>query len=273
MFGRYKKRTFSLQLSVFGKWSFFRAHSKSPNTTIIGVSAGTGENPKWHFWLHKGHFGKGPRQGVLLSVIPKSCALLKTLYVYCFQQNTALQTWKIATCKKNRILPKTGVVCQNAKSCFWSVSFVFWWSYFFSSLFLCLCFVKRPKKGYFLAIWDVFLNFVPPRGLSLKSFFSSYSVFFLGFPFVPPFKIPFFLCFLSINPFFENILIWGFFYFSFSCLSLSYCLLFFETNFPNIPFLTQVAFILGRFFFFCCFCFVFIVYVSAFLFLFWFCFW
>ena len=40
--------------------TFFGAHSKSPNTTKIGVF---------------------PRKGVLLSVMPKSCVLLKTLFL------------------------------------------------------------------------------------------------------------------------------------------------------------------------------------------------
>ena len=43
--------------------TFFGAHSKSPNTTKIGVSAGTGENPKCHFWLQKCHFGFSLEKG------------------------------------------------------------------------------------------------------------------------------------------------------------------------------------------------------------------
>ena len=38
-------------------------HRNSPNITTIGVAAGPGENPKWHVWLQKCHFGKGPRNG------------------------------------------------------------------------------------------------------------------------------------------------------------------------------------------------------------------
>ena len=43
--------------------TFWGAHSKSPNTTKIGVSADTGENPKWHFWLQKCHFGFSLEKG------------------------------------------------------------------------------------------------------------------------------------------------------------------------------------------------------------------
>ena len=59
-----KRCAFSLQLSVLGKWSFFGAHSKSLNTTKIGVSAGKGENPKWQFWLQKCHFGFSLEKGL-----------------------------------------------------------------------------------------------------------------------------------------------------------------------------------------------------------------
>ena len=79
---------------------------------------------------------------------------------------------------------------------------------------MCLCFVKKPKKANFPQ-FERFLNFVPPKGLSLKSFFSSYSVFFLVFLFVIPFKIPFFLCFLSINPFVRKHYYFGFHVFFF----------------------------------------------------------
>ena len=92
---------------------------------------------------------------------------------------------------------------------------------------------------------------------SLKSFFSSYSAFFLGCPFCLPFQKSIFLCILSIKPFFESIIIVGFFYFSYSCLFLMLAC-FFETNFPNIPWSNpgcfhfwQVLFFLQLF----CFCF------------------
>ena len=54
---------FLLQLSVFGKWSFFVPTSKSLNTTKIGVSAGTGEKPKWHFWFANVPFWEGASKG------------------------------------------------------------------------------------------------------------------------------------------------------------------------------------------------------------------
>ena len=47
----------------FWKMVLSCGHSKWQNTIKIGVSAGTRENPKWHFWLQKCQFVKGPRKG------------------------------------------------------------------------------------------------------------------------------------------------------------------------------------------------------------------
>ena len=59
-----KNRAFSLQLSVFGKWSFFWCPFKvTKHYNNRGFSRHRG-NPKWHFWLQKCHLGKGPRKGV-----------------------------------------------------------------------------------------------------------------------------------------------------------------------------------------------------------------
>ena len=117
--------------------------------------------------------------------------------------------------------------------------------------FVFLFFVwEKTNKGYFPAILEFFFFFVSPKGLSLKSFFSSYSVFFSGFPFVCPFKTPFFLCFLSINPFLENIDILvslSFFFLPFPFLMF---VCFFQTNFPNIPFWNPSCFHVWLFYLF-----------------------
>ena len=78
-----EKCVFSLQLPVFGKWHFFNIQNHQ-TLQNLGVSAGTGENPKWHFRFQKCHFGFSPRKGVSLSVIHKSCVLLKTLFYGAF---------------------------------------------------------------------------------------------------------------------------------------------------------------------------------------------
>ena len=59
---------------------------------------------------------------------------------------------------------------------------------------------KKAQKGYFPAVFEAFFLFSSPKGLSFKSFFSSYYVLFPCFPFVFPFKIPS-LFFAFIRPF------------------------------------------------------------------------
>ena len=111
-----------------------------------------------------------------------------------------------------------------------------------------VCFFP-PQKVYFPTILEV-LNFVPPKGLSLKSFFSPYSVFFFGFPFCLPFQNSIFLCFLSINPHFENIISFGFILFFLPFPFLMFAC-FFGRNFPNIPFFKpRLLSFLAVFFFF-----------------------
>ena len=134
-------------------------------------------------------------------------------------------------------------------------------------MFLCLCFVKRPKKAIFLQ-FERFLNFFPPKGLSLKSFISSYSVFFCGFPFCLPFQNSIFSLLFVHQPrfFFRKHYYFGFLIFfiflPFPCLMFA-C--FSETNFPNIPFLKpRLLSFLAGYFSVVAFVFVFMVYVSAF---------
>ena len=83
VFGK-KKRAFSLQLPVFGKWHILCNHTNSPNTTKIGVSAGTWGKPKMAFLVSKVPFGVFPSKRASLFVIHKSCVLLKTLFYGAF---------------------------------------------------------------------------------------------------------------------------------------------------------------------------------------------
>ena len=138
--------------------------------------------------------------------------------------------------------------------------------FFFSSVFLCLC----PKKAIFLR-FERFFYFCSPKGLSLKSFFSSYSVFFFGFPFSRSY---FSLLFVH-QPLFRKHYYFGFLsFFFFLPFPFQMFACFFETNFPNIPFFKpRLLSFLAGYFSVVVFVFVFMVYVSAFLFLCWFCFW
>ena len=86
-----KKRAFSLQLSVFGKWSNFWCPFKvTKHYKNRAFSRHMGKTQNGAFGCKSAILGRG-RKGALLSVIPESCALLKTLFLSCFQRNTALQ--------------------------------------------------------------------------------------------------------------------------------------------------------------------------------------
>ena len=132
------------------------------------------------------------------------------------------------------------------------------WSYFFGGFvfFLCvfvLVFCKKAQKGHFLQFWR-FSNFVPPKGLSLKSFFSSYSVFFFGFPFCLPFKMPLFsFRFFVHQPFFrKHSWFWFLLFLCFLAFPFLMFACFIETIFPNIPFFKPrlLSFLAG--YFLCC---------------------
>ena len=105
------------------------------------------------------------------------------------------------------------------------------------------------------AFLEIFCLFCSHKRPVLKCLFSSYFVFFA---FVSLSKIHFFICFLSINPFYRRLFV-GFLFFFF-CLPfpfLSFACLF-DTNFPNIPFLkSNLLSFLAVSFFFCCSCFCF----------------
>ena len=131
--------------------------------------------------------------------------------------------------------------------------------FFFSLCFCGFVLLKKAQKGHFPAILEVFCLFCSPKGLSLKSFFSSYSVFFSGFPFVFPFKTPFYpFAFWPSAPFSKTLIFLvslSFFFLPFPFLMFA-C--FFQTNFPNIPFLKPKLLSFWLFiYFFCCSCFCF----------------
>ena len=104
---------------------------------------------------------------------------------------------------KNKNLPKIGVVCQNAKRSFFGMFLLLFGGFVFCCLCFCLVFCKKAQKGYLPAILELFCLFCSHQRPVWKCFFSSYFVFFA---FVFPFKNPFLICFLSINPFLKKIL-------------------------------------------------------------------
>ena len=161
--------------------------------------------PKMALLVAKVPFWEGAWKGALLSVIPKSCALLKTLFIV-FSAKHSFAEIKERNLKNKKKYQKWGVFANMQKGVFFVCVFVVWWFCF--SLYVLFSLFGEKTKGNFPAILESFSFFF------LVCYFS-------GFPFVFPFKTPFFLCFLSINPFLENINIFGFFIFLFSCLFLS----------------------------------------------------
>ena len=145
---------------------------------------------------------------------------------------------------------------------FWYVFLLFGGFVCLLAVFSCLCFVKRPQKGYSPAILEVFCLFCSPKRPVFEILLFFLFCFFSGFPFVFPFKNPFF-AFYPSNSFLQKALCRVSFSFSF-CLPFPFlrfaCL--FDANFPNIPLVeTQFAFVFGCLCFsvvlVCCCCFVF----------------
>ena len=100
--------------------------------------------------------------------------------------------------------------------------FLFFWPFGFFSLFLF--FLEKVQKRQFPSSFGVIVPCCSPKGLSLKSFFSSYSVFFLVFLLSSLSNSIPCLCFLSINLFLK-VFFGGVLLSVFCCLFLSSCLL------------------------------------------------
>ena len=80
VFGRYKKCAFSLQLSVFGNGPFLCPFKVTKHYKHRGFSRHRGK-PKMALLASKMPFWERASRGALLSVMPKSCALLKTRFL------------------------------------------------------------------------------------------------------------------------------------------------------------------------------------------------
>ena len=157
---------------------------------------------------------------------------------------------------KNKNLPKIEVVCQNAKRSFFGMFFFcFLVVLFFVACVLVLVFCKKGPKRLFSCNFRGFLSILFPQKACLKVF-----LFFLFcfFCFCLPFQNSILsLCFLAISPFLENINIFGFFLFLFLAFPFLMFACFFQTNFPNIPFLKSNLLSFLAVSFFCCSCFCF----------------
>ena len=145
----------------------------------------------------------------------------------------------------------------------------------FLFVFVLVCLEKAPQR-LFSSSFRVFFYIVPPKGLSLKSFFSCYSVVFSLFSCCPPFQNSIFSLAFAHQPLF------GKYYsflvssvFLFFCFPLLMLACFSETNIPNISLLKPtllsflVVYLFLQLFLFLFACFLFL----WFCFLCWLCFW
>ena len=136
---------------------------------------------------------------------------------------------------------------------------------FFVACVLVLVFCKKAQKGYFPAIFEGFLSILFPQKACLKVF-----LFFLFcfLAFVFPFKTPFYpFAFWPSAPFWKTLIFLVSFFFFFLPFPFLMFACFFQTNFPNIPFLkSNLLSFLAVSFFTVVLVFVLVVYVSAFLF-------
>ena len=177
--------------------------------------------------------------------------------------------------QKQKFTKNRGCLPKCKKVFFWYVFFfAFWWFCFLLPVFWFLCFVKKAQKGYFPAILEVFCLFCSHKRPVLRCFFSSYFVFFA---FVFPFKTPFYpFAFWPSAPFWKTLIFLVSFFFFFLLFPFLMFACFFQTNFPNIPFLKSnlLSFLAVSFFCCSCFCFGCVCFsLSVFLLLCWLCFW
>ena len=155
--------------------------------------------PKMALLVAKVPFWEGASKGALLSVIPKSCAPPKRLFFTCFQQSTALQTWKSVTWKKQTFTKNRGLLAKMQKGVFLVCFSFLVVLFFFFSVFLCFCFVKSPKKA-IPAILELFFYFAPQKAC-FEIFLFFLFCFFL-FSFCLPFQNPLFSLLLVHEPLF-----------------------------------------------------------------------
>ena len=173
-------------------------------------------------------------------MIPKSCVSAENTMVIVFSAKHSFADMKGCNLKKNKNLAKTRGCLPNCKKVFFGVCFLggVFGGFVFFSVFLCFC--KKAQKGYLPAILDLVSVLVcsPKRPLFKIVLFLPilfFWVFLLSslskFHHVP-------LLFVHQPLFGKTVIIFGFFYFScFLPFPFLMFVCFFETNFPNIPFL------------------------------------
>ena len=191
--------------------------TKSPNTTKIrGCSRHTGK-PKMALLVSKVPFWEGASTGGFTTCdTQKLCSVESTIMIVLSAKHSFAEI-KECNLKKKQNFTKNWGLFANMQN-----GVLFCFLCFLALWFSPLCCFK-PKTGYFPAGFH--FSICSPKGPSLKSFFSSY-YFFPCFPFVFPFKIPFFVfAFSPWTPLWKMLSFMNSSVVLFSCPFLCSCLL------------------------------------------------
>ena len=165
--GRENKTRIFVHTICFGQ-NFFGPKQCKPGKTIkIVVSAEIAQNQKWHLFFENGVFWHGWKRWVLLTVFLKSCALLKTLFLECFQQSTAFQKQKWYVEKTENLWKNSGLFLNMAKWCFLGL---FFWG--FSVIVVCFWCVWHSSRSVKNACFSQFRFFFFLGWLLLDYFWS-----------------------------------------------------------------------------------------------------
>ena len=193
-------------------------------------------------------------RGFTICETQKLCSAESTIFIVFSAKHSFAE---INECKSKSInLPKIGGCLPTCQRFFFVAFFVFGGFWFFFLVW------KKPQKGNCPAIC---FSCLCPQGPVFKCHISFLFCFVSWFSFCLPFQIPsFFFGFCPSTPFWK--ICFGFFCFCYLLhLPLFMFACFFQSNFPNIPFLKpKLLSFLTASLFFSCFRFVFMFYVSAF---------
>ena len=118
--------------------------------------------------------------------------------------------------KKQKLNKNRGWFARMQKGVFFGHFFGFGGFVFFYLCFCAFVLLEIAQNGYFPAFLEGFLSILFPQKACLKVFLFFLFCFFLLWSSLS--QIHFYICFLSINPFYTRLFV-GFFSFSFACLS------------------------------------------------------
>ena len=160
MFGRWKTRTFVATICFGKKTALFCNHTntKSPNTTKIGVSAGTGDKTQMALLVSKVPFLGFPLERGLYYLWYTKAVLCCEHYVYSVIGKHSFAEIKSVNWKARVLLP--------TYSFFFAVSLFVGGFVFYLRVFVLCCLQKAPKRAIVLQLQSFCFYFVPPKGMS-----------------------------------------------------------------------------------------------------------